>query len=585
MKVGLEAFVAEGPALVREVAQRLRRASVPGPEAPRHPGDRRRRGRGGGALRAPRWSTSTPRAAARCSKRRGSAARRAPGSRELIAVTLLTSLDAKTLADLPMAGQPEGIARRLAVLAKECGLDGVVCSADGPGRRSAPRAARISSRSSRGSAPRAPICGIRSASRRPRKALAAGADLLVIGRPSPRRPDPDAALGSRSLAEDRVRFRPDRAREHDGPPMSDWKEPHPTWIVGHRGAPRRARENTIASFDFAESFGADAVEFDLRQTPDGEAVVFHDDDIVLGTQRIPVRSFTWREIEKLVIPSELGEYRIPRLEQVFHRYGTALRYVVEVKTSPGMQMGTMARRIAKLASAFGARPTACLVGIVRRRVPEAHARGRPGASPTSYIFDHPVALPGPGPADAALSAGRRHRAAQGPREPDASLAGRDGQPLRPPWTVDEADEIRKLLAAGVASITTNAPDVALEIRSGTEVHETGLAYPRRLKPQSGGARCRSPGCCSIGVLAGVFAGMFGIGGGLIIVPALAVLYGMKQHAAVGTSLGALLLPVGALSAWVYWKNGNVNVKYSVLLAAGLLVGASSAPSSWSPFRI
>jgi hypothetical protein len=48
---------------------------------------------------------------------------------------------------------------------------------------------------------------------------------------------------------------------------------------------------------------------------------------------------------------------------------------------------------------------------------------------------------------------------------------------------------------------------------------------------------------------------------------------MKQHAAVGTSLGALLLPVGALSAWVYWKNGNVNLKYSVLLAAGLLVGA------------
>ena len=81
------------------------------------------------------------------------------------------------------------------------------------------------------------------------------------------------------------------------------------------------------------------------------------------------------------------------------------------------------------------------------------------------------------------------------------------------------------------------------------------------------------GLLMIGVLAGVFAGMFGIGGGLIIVPALALLYGMKQHEAVGTSLGALLLPVGALSAWVYWKNGQLNVKYSALLAAGLLVGA------------
>ena len=81
------------------------------------------------------------------------------------------------------------------------------------------------------------------------------------------------------------------------------------------------------------------------------------------------------------------------------------------------------------------------------------------------------------------------------------------------------------------------------------------------------------GLLMIGVLAGVFSGMFGIGGGLIIVPALALLYGMKQHAAVGTSLGALLLPVGALSAWVYWKNGQLNAKYSALLAAGLLVGA------------
>jgi uncharacterized membrane protein YfcA len=81
------------------------------------------------------------------------------------------------------------------------------------------------------------------------------------------------------------------------------------------------------------------------------------------------------------------------------------------------------------------------------------------------------------------------------------------------------------------------------------------------------------GLIVLGVLAGVFSGMFGIGGGLIIVPALAILYGMKQHEAVGTSLGALLLPVGALSAWVYWKNGQLNVKYSALLAAGLLVGA------------
>jgi len=81
------------------------------------------------------------------------------------------------------------------------------------------------------------------------------------------------------------------------------------------------------------------------------------------------------------------------------------------------------------------------------------------------------------------------------------------------------------------------------------------------------------GLLLIGTLAGVCAGMFGIGGGLIIVPALVFFYRLTQHAAVGTSLGALLLPVGALSAWVYWKNGNLNVTYSALIAGGLFVGA------------
>lgn len=81
------------------------------------------------------------------------------------------------------------------------------------------------------------------------------------------------------------------------------------------------------------------------------------------------------------------------------------------------------------------------------------------------------------------------------------------------------------------------------------------------------------GLLAIGLAAGIFAGMFGIGGGLIIVPALVLFYGLSQHSAVGTSLGALLLPVGALSAYVYWKNGNLNVGYSALIAAGLFLGA------------
>ncbi len=258
--------------------------------------------------------------------------------------------------------------------------------------------------------------------------------------------------------------------------MSQWKAPHPVWIVGHRGAPRRARENTIESLDFAESFGVDAIEFDVRQTRDGEAVLYHDEDVVLGTQRIPVRSFTWREIERLAIPSEFGEYRIPRLEQVFHRYGRSMRYIVEIKSGVGFQHGTMARRVAKLAAAFGVAER-CLVASFDAEFLKRMRETAPEIA-TSFLFDHPVALPSAGqptplfpPVDAI-----------GPKRDLVSptlLAQAAGARLSVhPWTVDDADETRRLILAGVASITTNAPDEALLIRGGADARETGLMLSR-----------------------------------------------------------------------------------------------------------
>jgi uncharacterized membrane protein YfcA len=77
----------------------------------------------------------------------------------------------------------------------------------------------------------------------------------------------------------------------------------------------------------------------------------------------------------------------------------------------------------------------------------------------------------------------------------------------------------------------------------------------------------------IGLLAGVLSGLFGIGGGILIVPALLLVARMTPATATGTSLGALLLPVGALGAWQYYKNGHVDVRASLLIALGLLAGA------------
>jgi uncharacterized membrane protein YfcA len=77
----------------------------------------------------------------------------------------------------------------------------------------------------------------------------------------------------------------------------------------------------------------------------------------------------------------------------------------------------------------------------------------------------------------------------------------------------------------------------------------------------------------IGLVAGVAAGMFGIGGGLIIVPALVFLLKIRELEAIGTSLAALIPPVGLLGAATYYRSGYMNVKYAALIALGLFVGA------------
>lgn len=78
---------------------------------------------------------------------------------------------------------------------------------------------------------------------------------------------------------------------------------------------------------------------------------------------------------------------------------------------------------------------------------------------------------------------------------------------------------------------------------------------------------------AIGLGAGVLSGLFGIGGGIVIVPALLYFAKFQPSMATGTSLGALLLPVGALGAWEYYKHGNVDIRASLMVAAGLAVGA------------
>ncbi len=77
----------------------------------------------------------------------------------------------------------------------------------------------------------------------------------------------------------------------------------------------------------------------------------------------------------------------------------------------------------------------------------------------------------------------------------------------------------------------------------------------------------------VGMLAGVLGGLVGIGGGIIIVPALVYFLGFSQLNAQGTSLALLVLPVGILGVIQYYKHGNVDFNIVLIIAAGFVFGS------------
>lgn len=77
----------------------------------------------------------------------------------------------------------------------------------------------------------------------------------------------------------------------------------------------------------------------------------------------------------------------------------------------------------------------------------------------------------------------------------------------------------------------------------------------------------------LGIIAGILSGLFGIGGGIILVPSIIVFFGVDILDANATSLAAMLLPVGALGVWAYYKAGFINIKESLWIAVGLFVGS------------
>ncbi len=76
----------------------------------------------------------------------------------------------------------------------------------------------------------------------------------------------------------------------------------------------------------------------------------------------------------------------------------------------------------------------------------------------------------------------------------------------------------------------------------------------------------------LGVVAGIFSGLIGIGGGIIIVPVLVLVFGLSQHTAEGTTLALMVPPIGLLAALTYYKQGFVDLKIAAFICVGFFIG-------------
>jgi uncharacterized membrane protein YfcA len=76
----------------------------------------------------------------------------------------------------------------------------------------------------------------------------------------------------------------------------------------------------------------------------------------------------------------------------------------------------------------------------------------------------------------------------------------------------------------------------------------------------------------LGLITGILSGLLGIGGAIIIIPSLVLVFSMSQHMAQGTTLALMVPPIGLLAAWTYYKAGHVDFKVAALICLGFFVG-------------
>lgn len=244
----------------------------------------------------------------------------------------------------------------------------------------------------------------------------------------------------------------------------------PPLVVAHRGASGLAPENTLAAFQRAVELHTPALECDVHTSSDGVAVVLHDATLDRTTNgNGPVAEQSFEQIQRLDAGSWFGAAfageRIPTLDEVLEVCSERARLFIELKVGGGDALANAA-----LAAVDRHPRTAVAIITFDASLVKLVATRRPDL-PLGYLVGQRLVRE-QGTAALAQTAGTLGAGFLSPEQTvaDAALvqAAHAAGQMVSVWTVDDADRMRVLSDAGVEAITTNRPDVALDLFSAVE---------------------------------------------------------------------------------------------------------------------
>lgn len=235
-------------------------------------------------------------------------------------------------------------------------------------------------------------------------------------------------------------------------------------VWAHRGASAYAPENTLEAFELAVKMGADGVELDVHLNRDGEVVVAHDErvDRVSDGQGF-IREMSLAELKALDFGVHFEQYRgarIPTLREVYALLApTGLTVNVELKTTdfeyPGIE-----QKCVDLAREMGMTQRVLYSSFNFKSLDRVKAIDP--ALPVGLLYSAPL--------EDTLATVRAHSAQAVHAhyrllyEPGMMDMLKQAGVWAHPWTVDEPEDVRRLMAAGIEAVITNRPDMAIEVR-------------------------------------------------------------------------------------------------------------------------